>query len=425
MMPAARKALKVSRKLFTSLLTVLLASGLLVALAPPLPAQPSAGPLDAAEPDVLNLSRGAIVLSHSGQYNEEWAALLLLDDTVEHGWSAAEGASFPHEILIELQTLTALDSIAFDNSTAEEAEYPGISAREIEVWTSTEGPDTGFSKAMVQDAVQGARSAFAFPQQTPARWLKLVIRSNWGHDAYTELMELEAYGETIETERSRPGISGVYATNYELMRIEQRGTQIYGCYDYRGGTLTGSIDENVAQFEWRHEKGGDVGTAIMVLSRSGDQLNGLWYHEGEYKGLWTGSPQEGGEEPACTVPTDGSIAQSLSSSGRAIVYGIRFDVDSAQLRPRSEETLQEVLSVLTSQPDLRLAVAGHTANTGRASYNVELSRDRAESVVQWLTDRGIDPSRLQPRGYGEEEPVSTNSTSQGRALNRRVELVRQ
>ncbi|WP_179862370.1 OmpA family protein [Longibacter salinarum] len=408
-----------------SWLTPFLVCVCLIATIEPLHAQTNQSTPSAQDVDVLNLSSGAIVLSHSGQYDEEWAALLLLDDTVEHGWSAAEGASFPHEILIELQQPTALDSIAFDNSTAEEADYPGISARHVEVWVSTDGPDTGFSKAIVREAAQGARSVFSFPESTPARWLKLVIKSNWGHESYTELMELEAYGETSGNADSRSTISGVYDTNYDLMRIEQRGTQIYGCYDYRGGTLTGSIDDNVAQFEWRHKGRDEIGTAIMVLSRSGNQLNGLWYEDGQYQGLWTGSPAEGGEQPACTIPTDGNIAQSLSTSGRAIVYGIRFDVDSAQLRAKSEETLRQVRSVLNDQPDLRLAIEGHTDNTGSTSYNAELSKDRAQSVVQWLTERGIDADRLEARGYGEKQPVSTNSTSQGRALNRRVELVRQ
>jgi len=386
-------------------------------------AQPGQEPADGSSSDVLNLASGAVVLSHSSQYNEEWAAMLLLDDTIEHGWSAAEGASFPHEVLIELEEQTTLDSIALDNTTAEEDEYPGISARDFEIWVSTEGPDAGFSKALEEEAAQGRRSTFAFPEPTSARWMKLVIHSNWGHDAYTELMELEGYGRS-ETDRSnRVSISGVYETNYDLMQIEQRGTRIYGCYDFRGGTLVGSIDGAVAQFEWRHEVGGDTGTAIMVLSRSGEALNGLWYQDEEYQGLWIGTREDEAGPPECTIPTDGGIAQSLSNSGRTIAYGIRFDVDSARLRSESEAILGEVLSVLKEQPNLRLVIEGHTDSVGGAAYNMTLSEKRARSVVRWLTEQGIDPDRLEAVGYGERRPVSTNKASQGRALNRRVELV--
>jgi len=402
----------------------LIAACLLFASAGTGMAQPEPEPSDAQPTDVLNLASGAVVLSHSSQYDEEWAAMLLLDDTGEYGWASAEGASFPHEVLIELEEQTVLDSIALDNSTTEEDDYPGISAREFEIWVSTERPDAGFSKALAGEAEQGGRSTFVFPEATSARWLRLVIRSNWGHDAYTELMELDGYGRSEEDDRTRVSISGVYETNYDLMHIEQRGTQIYGCYDFRGGTLVGSIDGAVAQFEWRHEVGGDTGTAIMVLSRSGDALNGLWYHRGEYKGLWIGTRGDGAHRPDCTVPTEGAITQSLSSGGRAIAYGIRFDVDSARLRAGSEATLREVRTVLNEQPDLRLVVEGHTDAMGPEAYNETLSRKRAQSVVRWLTERGIDADRLEAVGYGERRPVSTNASSQGRALNRRVELVR-
>ncbi|HHP7238847.1 OmpA family protein, partial [Longibacter sp.] len=212
--------------------------------------------------------------------------------------------------------------------------------------------------------------------------------------------------------------------NYELMHIEQRGTRIYGCYDFRGGTLVGSIDGAVAQFEWRHDVGGDIGTAIMVLSQSGDALNGVWYQNGEYRGLWVGTRNDGANQPDCTVPTEGAITQSLSDRKRAIAYGIRFDVDSAQLRAGSATVLREVLSLLNEQPDLRLVIEGHTDAVGAEAYNETLSQRRAQSVVRWLTERGIDADRLKAVGYGESRPVSTNESSQGRALNRRVELVR-
>jgi len=403
---------------------LLAAACLVVAWVGPGMAQPGPEQPEAPSADVLNLASGAVVLSQSSQYSEEWAALLLLDDTVEHGWSAAEGASFPHEVLIELEEQTVLDSLALDNSTAEESEHPGISARGFEVWVSTEGPDAGFSKALADEAAQGRRSTFTFPEPTPARWLKLVIQSNWGHDAYTELMELDGYGRSQGDDRPRASISGVYTTNYDVMYIEQRGTQIYGCYDFREGTLIGSMDGAVAQFEWRQENGADTGTAIMVLSRSGDALNGLWYQDGEYRGLWIGTRDDEANRPACTLPAEGAIAQSLSNSGRAIAYGIRFDVDSAQLRAESEAVLREVRSVLNEQPSLRLVVEGHTDAVGSAAYNETLSQKRAQSVVRWLIKRGIDAERLDAVGYGERRPVSTNTSSQGRALNRRVELVR-
>lgn len=376
------------------------------------------------ERDLLNLNSGAVVLSWSSQWDEEWAALLLLDDTPERGWSAGKGTDFPHEILIELGETTRLTRLALDNSGALEADYPGISAREIEVWASTQAPDKGFDQVMTVEAEQGERAEFPLPEPTEVRWLKLKIQSNWGSERYTELMEVDGYGEPLDEAPSRPQLAGVYDTNYELMRFEQTGNQVRGCYDFKGGTLSGTTDGRVVQFEWREDAGQQVGTALMVLSSTGEKLNGLWYHQGEYKGLWLGSPAEAGVQPECTVPASSNLSKSLADTGKAILYGIRFDIGSAQLRPESEATLREGLAALKSQPGLRLTVEGHTDATGPEASNQDLSQRRARAVVAWLVERGIDPERLQARGRGESEPVASNDSAQGRALNRRVELER-
>ena len=374
--------------------------------------------------DVLDLSAGAVVLSWSSQWDEEWAALLLLDDTTERGWSAGEGTTFPHEIVVELAQTTELDSVVFDNGGALEAEYPGISARGVELLASTVGADGPFEPVAEIELEQGARSTFAPAEPVTARWLQLRILSNWGHPEYTELMELEGYGTAGDGGGAGPELEGVYDTNYGLIRFDQTGTRVRGCYDFDGGTLTGSTDGRVVRFEWREDGGEQVGTAVMVLSHSGAHLNGVWYQDGEYQGLWIGSPAEAGVEPDCALPEGGGLERSLDESGRAILYGIRFDVGSAELRPESEATLEEALVTLQERPDLRLAVEGHTDAVGGEAANQALSERRARAVVAWLVEHGIAASRLEARGMGEAEPVASNATAQGRALNRRVELAR-
>jgi outer membrane protein OmpA-like peptidoglycan-associated protein len=377
----------------------------------------------AQEPqDLLDQASGAVVISHSSQFNDDWAALLLLDDTAEHGWCSAQGAAFPHEMVVELNQLTDLTSIAFDNSGVQEGAYPGISARAIEVWASAVGPDAGFTKVLEVEAERGARSVFSFLETVKAGWVKLVITSNWGHASFTELMEVDAFGEPSGPAPMPPALAGVYRTNYGLMLFAQQGPATTGCYDWDQGTLTGSTEGRVVQFEWR-EEGDQIGTAVMVLSLAGDRLNGLWYENGRYGGLWVGSRAPSGERPTCTLRT-GTVAHSLEEGGRAIVYGIRFDEDSDRLRTESDATLREILSVLESQPDLNLIVEGHTDATGDDAYNQDLSQRRAQAVVQWLVGRGIGAPRLQSMGHGEAQPVANNETAQGRALNRRVELRR-
>jgi OOP family OmpA-OmpF porin len=86
--------------------------------------------------------------------------------------------------------------------------------------------------------------------------------------------------------------------------------------------------------------------------------------------------------------------------------------------------LDEVVRSLMAYPDVRVEIRGYTDSVGKASANFALSQRRADAVKQYLTNAGIDPVRLTAKGYGEENPISTNSTPAGRAENRRIEFVR-
>ncbi len=82
------------------------------------------------------------------------------------------------------------------------------------------------------------------------------------------------------------------------------------------------------------------------------------------------------------------------------------------------------MTLLLQNPDLKVKIQGHTDNLGEAEYNLTLSEKRANTVFQYLQLFGITTERLQAKGYGETQPVSSNDTEEGRAKNRRVELVR-
>lgn len=121
-----------------------------------------------------------------------------------------------------------------------------------------------------------------------------------------------------------------------------------------------------------------------------------------------------------------AMAKEIAASGRVVLYGIYFDFNKAEIKPESEPTLIEIAKLLKQQPALKLLVTGHTDNVGTMAYNVELSQRRAEAIVNRLVTRyGIEQGRLTPQGLGFKSPVATNSTEEGRAKNRRVELVEQ
>jgi OOP family OmpA-OmpF porin len=128
-----------------------------------------------------------------------------------------------------------------------------------------------------------------------------------------------------------------------------------------------------------------------------------------------------------TIPTNTPrIEQALEQTGRAEVYGIYFDFGSASIRPESEPVLKEIADALKKNPAWKLIVEGHTDNVGGDSYNLDLSRRRAAAVKQSLVEHyKVAGARLTTSGFGASRPKESNDTLEGRARNRRVELVRQ
>jgi outer membrane protein OmpA-like peptidoglycan-associated protein len=121
-----------------------------------------------------------------------------------------------------------------------------------------------------------------------------------------------------------------------------------------------------------------------------------------------------------------AMAGSIKETGRVAVYGIYFDTDKADIKPSSEPALTEIATMLKNDGTLKLFVVGHTDGVGQFAHNVRLSQDRAAAVVKSLVGRhGIDASRLVPFGCGPTVPVASNKSEDGRAKNRRVELVGQ
>ncbi|MEF2145192.1 MAG: OmpA family protein [Desulfovibrionaceae bacterium] len=118
------------------------------------------------------------------------------------------------------------------------------------------------------------------------------------------------------------------------------------------------------------------------------------------------------------------MAKDLSGEGRVALYGIFFDTDSAVIKAESKPTLEEIAKLLRQDTALMLHVVGHTDNVGGFEHNIELSKRRASSVKDALVNQyGIAADRLTPNGVAYLAPIAANTTEEGRAKNRRVELV--
>lgn len=129
-------------------------------------------------------------------------------------------------------------------------------------------------------------------------------------------------------------------------------------------------------------------------------------------------------ESSLTVVAPEEITDGLAETGHIALYGIHFDFDAADLKPESAPALETIKNALESDPSLNIYVVGHTDNKGSHTYNLGLSKRRADSVVEALTNTyGISADRLVAGGVGPMAPVASNRTEEGQALNRRVELV--
>jgi len=119
------------------------------------------------------------------------------------------------------------------------------------------------------------------------------------------------------------------------------------------------------------------------------------------------------------------MARTIESTGRIALYGIFFDTDKTDLKPESTPTLTEIAQMMKANPRLAILVVGHTDNQGAYEYNIDLSRRRADAVVKALASgHGVDAKRMRGGGVGMMAPAASNDTEEGRAKNRRVEIVK-
>jgi outer membrane protein OmpA-like peptidoglycan-associated protein len=157
-------------------------------------------------------------------------------------------------------------------------------------------------------------------------------------------------------------------------------------------------------------------------------------HKGK---VWFGLGQHGYHQPEFTFVTEKGMVQEvvanaaalrsgLAGKGHVAVSGIFFDTGKADVKPESDAALKEVAKLLQQDSSMKVFVVGHTDNVGSVSSNVDLSARRAAAVMKELTAKhGVAAARLQAFGNGPYAPIASNDSEEGRAENRRVELVKQ
>jgi OmpA-OmpF porin, OOP family len=123
------------------------------------------------------------------------------------------------------------------------------------------------------------------------------------------------------------------------------------------------------------------------------------------------------------VVSANELLQELNKNGFVALY-INFDTGKAELKQDGVAAVKEIATLMKANPTLKLSVEGHTDNVGDATSNKKLSEARAKSVTAAIVASGIEAARLSAAGFGQDKPVADNRTDEGRAKNRRVELVK-
>ena len=142
--------------------------------------------------------------------------------------------------------------------------------------------------------------------------------------------------------------------------------------------------------------------------------------------VWVTRVEPQAREQQMVALSASDMARSIDADGRVALYGIYFDTGKADIKPESKAALDQIGELLKQRPDLKLHVVGHTDNVGGIESNMALSKRRAESVVATLaSNHGVNRARLTGNGVASLAPVKTNTSEEGRAKNRRVELVLQ
>jgi outer membrane protein OmpA-like peptidoglycan-associated protein len=121
--------------------------------------------------------------------------------------------------------------------------------------------------------------------------------------------------------------------------------------------------------------------------------------------------------------TSNDILTALNTDGHIALY-INFETGKSDIKPESQKIINQIIEMLRSSPTLKISIEGHTDNVGNSQSNQTLSENRAKAVMNAIVSKGIDKSRLSSKGWGQTKPINDNKTEDGKAKNRRVEIVK-
>ena len=243
-----------------------------------------------------------------------------------------------------------------------------------------------------------------------------------------ERSPLEVY-RNYELELRKRGFETLFACAAAACG-SQPGAIVQFVYSMRADTLTGqnmALVLTMAQeprylAAKRKSPQGDTYASILIAKDTNPGVPGTYNRTVTLLEVVEAAPMETGLVTVSAATMD----KEITASGHVALYGIYFETNKADVKLESASAIQEIARLLKETPGLRLIVVGHTDNVGSFDANMALSERRATAVIQELTTKhGIAAARLRAVGVGMVAPIAPNDTEEGRAKNRRVELVKQ
>ncbi len=379
--------------------------------------------------DLLTFARGTVFVSQTGLSTGSASGALLAINGDPYRMGVGSDAQLPVSFVFKLPASTTFDRFAVPNVF----EQPGnvTFVKTVTVEGSLDGPETGYQElARFELEVHGPNQDVTeiVPEvQTPVRWIRVTfdggINIEEGEEGKTNIWFSELIGNgTQEPRELSDAFDGVWAFKLAErldadgipLALEQDGTTISGCL----GTIriNGTVNGAIARATGVDTRNEHPSAFILVADE-----------DGTIHGLWSRNRGRFGARVAVTDPdlTSAPCTQEpppeIKACG-ASVY-VNFDVNSATIRPESEPVLSDLYDRLVSEEAGRVSVVGHTSTEGSVEHNLDLSKRRAQAIVDDLVERGFDASSISATGEGESKPlIKPDKTETARELNRRVEI---
>jgi outer membrane protein OmpA-like peptidoglycan-associated protein len=400
--------------------TLAIAFGLLAnaCLCPPAPAQDAPPRID-----YLSFAAGAIPLTVGGdpaaRSTFEYAVYAIDGGNGSFVYTTLVDPAASVEFVYELPAPTAFNRFAVPNVL----ETPSPSqtfARDIAVHGSAMSAAEGFVQlahaTLATHSNRNDVSELTIDQTLPVRWVKLVLGN--GIDVQRDKMFLE-FTEIIGngTQDVAPlatTFGGGWQGRGVAMLFAQDGPLVAGCYDGTGD-LQGTVDGRVLRATGVDRNDGTRSVFIATVGDDGT-MRGVRSTNGAPFRLFNGTAASNVAALRCAEPA----APTLGCG--SVIHGIRFDFDSAVLRPESAAIIDNLHTGLARAGAASIVIEGHTSSEGNEAYNQNLSERRAGAVREALIARGIGADLLTATGIGEGRPIANNDDENGRSLNRRVEV---